>query len=116
MDRLQLFLGLGVTRLELELLGDDRQVGYSPLLQLLVVDLGVDELDEVPDGEGDDVLVALVVSLFVLDGARQRVREIAGDRGLLCDDQCLHAGHSSEGLAQRRCAETSRKWDDCFAS
>jgi hypothetical protein len=85
-DHLELLLRLRVARRELELLGDDRQVGHPPFLQLLVVDLGVDELDEMADGERDDVLVTLVVALFVLEVPRQRVREIAGDRGLLCDD------------------------------
>ena len=38
------------------------------------------------DGEGDDVLVPLVMGVLVLEGARERVREIAGDGGLFSDD------------------------------
>ncbi len=76
-DRLELLLRLGVAGAQLELCGDDRQVGHPPFLELLVVLLRVYELDEVADGERDDVLVGLEEGLLLGEtsrGARRRCR------------------------------------------
>jgi hypothetical protein len=90
-DRLQLLLRLLVVGDELELRRDDRKVGETPLLQLLVVLLGRRQADQVPDRPRDDVVVAnemgLVLALF--ESARKRAREVAADGRLLGDDERL---------------------------
>src|SRR5439155_6414085 len=83
---------------ELELVGDDRQVGHAPLLEALVVVLGVDQLEQVADREGDHVFVRLEVRVArLLEWAWQRLGEVAGDRRLLGDDECLVLAHASQG-------------------
>src|SRR5213076_1417180 len=64
-------LGLRVARDELEAVGwDDRKVGHPPLLPLLVVLLGLGELDEVPDRPGDHIVVGLEEDRLVTRRAR----------------------------------------------
>jgi hypothetical protein len=86
-DRPQLLGGAGVVRDELELLGQDRQVGEAPLLQLRVVRVGLRQAHEVADRPGHDVLVPDQVRLVpgLLERIRKRGREIARDRRLLGD-------------------------------
>jgi hypothetical protein len=69
MDRPQLLGRALIVGHELELVGDDRQVGEAPLLELGVVVLGRGETDQVPDRPGDHVAVALEVGL-VLGGPK----------------------------------------------
>ena len=80
----------------------DREVGHAPLLEALVVLLGIDQLDEVADGEGDDPVVVLPVGLGLLEPARERVDDVAGDGRLLGEDQGLHAVHHSNGSRGHR--------------
>ena len=80
LDQLQLLLRLRVARDELEPVGrDDRQVGHPPLLPLLVVLLGLGELDEMADGPRDHVVVGLEEDGLV---ARGRPGLRLGLRGL----------------------------------
>ena len=100
-DGVELLLGLVVVGDELELLRHDRQVGEAPLLQLLVVLVGLGEADQVADRPRDHVVAADEVRLVLalLEGARKRGREVAADGGLLGDDEGLrHGDHLSEGL------------------
>ena len=93
-DCAELLLGLVVVGDELELRGDDRQIGEPPLLQLVVVLIRLGEADQVADRPRDDVVavdqVRLVLAL--LESARQRGREIAAHRGLFGDDEGLRHG------------------------
>ncbi len=88
-DRPELLLRLLVVRDQAEALGDDRQVGEAPLLELRVVVLGRRQADEVPDRPRDDVVVRLEVRVVLLKCARKRAREVAPDGRLLGDDECL---------------------------
>ena len=106
-DRGELLLRLRVARLELEGLGDDGQVGHAPLLQPLVVVLGLGELHEVADGPGDDVLLRLEVRLVLLEAARERGREVAADGRLLGDDERLAHGRDTLAKACRDPAKAS---------
>src|SRR4051794_41482761 len=76
----------------------DRQIGHAPLLVLVVVLVGLGELDEVADSPRDDVLGALEPAVRALAGARvllerarQDAREVLPDGRLLGDDEGL--GH-----------------------
>ena len=93
------FFGPLVVGDELELLGQDRQVGEAPLLQLRVVGVGLGQAHEVADRPGDHVLVAHEVGLVLrlLEGARQRRREVARHRRLLGDDEGLAHGLPFQG-------------------
>ena len=95
-DGVELLLGLLVVGDELELLRHDRQVLEAPLLQLLVVLVGLGETDQVAHRPRDHVVavgeVRLVLAL--LEGTRQRGREVAAHGGLFGDDQCLRHGVS----------------------
>ena len=111
------FFAALVVRDQLELLRQDRQVREAPLLQLRVVLVGLGEADQVADRPGDDVLVALEVRLVLslLEGSRQRGRQIAGDRGLLSYYKGLIMRNRSEGTqvadqgANRRPVSISRR-------
>jgi hypothetical protein len=70
---------------------DDRQVLERPLPALHVVLLGRGELEQMPDRRRDDVLVALVVIVVLLEPA-ERPRDISGDGRLFGDDQFF--GHA----------------------
>jgi hypothetical protein len=87
-NRPELLGGALVVGHELELVGDDREVGEAPLLQLGVVGVRLGEPDQVTDRPGDDVVVPLEVGLLLrlLVGTGQRRRQITGDGGLLGDD------------------------------
>ena len=65
---------------ELEAVGDDRQVGHPPALELGVVLVGLGELHEVADGPADHVLGALEVALVLGERAGQHAREVAARR------------------------------------
>jgi hypothetical protein len=95
-DHLQLLLGLLVTRVEPELLREDRQVGHAPLLEALVVLLRVDQLHEVADRERDHGVVRLEIGVVILEGSGESIGQVPGDRRLLCDHKSLHAIHLSE--------------------
>ena len=64
------FSGLRVARVELELLGDDRQVGHPPLLEALVVLLGRDELDEVATAKVTTVSSDSKVGVLLVEAGR----------------------------------------------
>ena len=81
---------------ELEAARHDRQIGHAPLLVLVVVLVGLGELDEVADGPRDDVLGALEPARRVLarprvllERPRQHAREVLPDGRLLGDDERL---------------------------
>jgi hypothetical protein len=76
----------------LEPLGEDRQGVQRPALVAGIDLLGREELVEVTDGEGDDVVVALEVAVVVGEAA-QRTRNVPGDARLLGDDEGF--GHRS---------------------
>src|SRR5207302_2611610 len=80
-------------------------VGHPPLLPALVVVLRLRELDEVADGPRDHVVVGLEMGLGLLEGARQRGREITTDGGLLGDDEDL--GHEEDTLAKGANGDTA---------
>src|SRR2546430_4056385 len=104
-DLLELLLRLRVARLELELLGQDREVVHPPALELLVVGLGVFQPDEMADGEGDDSVVGLPVAVLRgLEGTRERVDDVPRNGRLFGDDERL--GHEIT-LAS---ADTSLMW------
>ncbi len=90
-DRVQPRLGL-VDRRQVEMRRDHRQVGEAPLAALDVVFLGRLDLDQVADGAGHDVVVALEVVVVLVELARRR-RQCADDvlrhDRLLRDNQCL---------------------------
>jgi hypothetical protein len=86
-QRGQRLLRAGVARLVPERRRKDRQILESPRLELRVVGLGVDLLDEVTDGERDDVGVRLVVLTGLLRA--ECLRDIGGDARLLADDETL---------------------------
>ena len=95
MDRLELLLRPLVDRDQLELVGQDRQVGEAPALELRVVLVRRREPDQVTDGPRDHELVALDVGLVLalLEVAGKRGREVAADRRLLGYDEGLrHCG------------------------
>ena len=87
-SRLSCFFDAGVAGLVPELVGEDRQILVPPRLVLGVVGLRVDLLDEVADGEADDVGVRLVEAVGHLLRA-QRLRHVGGDAWLLADDEGL---------------------------
>src|SRR5438067_1940802 len=64
------------------------------------------ERDQVADGPGDDVFVALDVGLVLalLEGIGQHAREVAADGGLLSDDEsAAHWGSTiSDGVDRRK--------------
>ena len=102
---LHLLLGALVAHDELELARDDRQVGHPPLLELVVVLVGLGELDEVADGPGDDVLGALQPagglvprSGVLLERTGQHAGEVLAHGRLLGDDEGL--GHGRRRVAQ----------------
>src|SRR5581483_5996142 len=83
-DLLELLPRLRVARLELELVGHDREVLHAPALELLVVGLRVFQLHEVADREGDDLAVGLPVGVARgLERSWERVHDVPRDRRLL---------------------------------
>jgi hypothetical protein len=72
-DHLQLLIRLLVAGAEPELFGDDRQVGHTPLLEALVVVLGVGQLNEVAHREADHGVVRLEVAVVVFKCAGERI-------------------------------------------
>src|SRR4051794_2157257 len=102
---LHLLLGALVAHHELEGARHDRQIGHAPLLELVVVLVGLGELDEVTDGPGDDVLRALQPARglvphagVLLERAGQYAGEVLADGRLLGDDEGL--GHGRRRVAQ----------------
>jgi hypothetical protein len=102
---LHLLLGALVAHHELELARDDGQIGHPPLLELVVVLVGLGELDEVADGPGDDVLRALQPARglvphpgVLLERTGQDAGEVLADGRLLGDDEGL--GHGRRRVAQ----------------
>jgi hypothetical protein len=91
-DQVQLRRRFLVPRPDLELGRDDREVVELPRLPGRVVVLWIGELEQVPDGERDDVVVGLVEVLVLVEGSGQRADDVARNRGLLGDDQGLHRG------------------------
>ena len=91
---LSCFLAFSSLGTSLNFVRDDRQVGEAPFLELVVVLLGRGEADQVADRPGDDVVVADEVGLVLalLEGARQRGREIAADGRLFGYDERLRHG------------------------
>jgi hypothetical protein len=89
-DHVQLLLRFRVARPDLELGRDDGQGVELPRLPRRVVVLRVGELEQVPDGEGDDVPVAFVERLVVVEAAGKRVDDVARNGRLFGDDQGLH--------------------------
>ncbi len=86
--------------LETEGFGDDGEVGQGPAGELGVNVLGHEEFDEVADGGGEDVVVALEEFTVFLETA-ERARDVGGDAGLFGDDQ----GFSHEPEKTNRVAE-----------
>ena len=93
-DGAQLLAGALVVRDQLELLGEDREVGEAPLLELGVVLVGRRESHQVTHRPGDDVapvvgraVLGLQVRLVLrlLEGSGQGRCQVARDRGLLSD-------------------------------
>ena len=87
----QLLPGLRVARLVAELVRQDRQVLEAPALVAGVVGVWIDLLDEVSDGEADDVRIGLVEVVRLREVTGQGRDEVAGHARLLADDQGL--GH-----------------------
>ncbi len=83
---LELLSGLGVARLVAELVRHDRQILELPALELGVVRVGIHLLDEVSDGEADDVLIGLEEIVRLRETTGQRGDEIARHARLLADD------------------------------
>ncbi len=77
------------------MIGDDRQVGHPPLLELGVVLVGVGKLDKMAHGPGDDVIGPLEVPVALAELAGQHADEVAPDGRLLGDDERL--GHRVAG-------------------
>jgi hypothetical protein len=75
-DGVELLLRLLVVGDELELLRQDRQVRKAPLLQPLVVLVGLGEADEMADGPRDHVVAVgeMRLVLALLEGTGQRGR------------------------------------------
>ena len=88
---LQLLAGLRVARLVAELVRHDRQILELPALELGVVGVWIHLLDEVSDGEADDVLIGLEEVVRLREATGQRRDEVARHARLLADDQGL--GH-----------------------
>ncbi len=110
LDHVHLLLGPLIPDDELEALGDDRQIGHAPFLELVVVFVRVSELDEMADGPRDDVIRALEIALRFGECARQNAHQVAPNRWLLCDDERL--GHESgEGSANRKRARNCASVD-----
>ena len=68
--------------------GEDRQDLERPGLVLLVDLLGLEQLEEVPDGEGDDVVVALEVAVVLFEAA-QDPGDVLGHARFLGNDEGL---------------------------
>jgi hypothetical protein len=80
--------------------GNDREGLEPPETVFLLVDiLRHLEAHQMADGGRDDVFVVLVVVGFLRDFA-ERAGQVGGDRGLLGNDETLHAG--DEPLAAPR--------------
>ncbi len=71
---------------QLERVGNDRQVREAPLTALLVEFSRQAELDEVADGRRDHILVVLEV-IVLLGQLAERASEIDRDGGLFGDDE-----------------------------
>src|SRR5690606_19752761 len=90
-------LGLAGLGLGLELGGDDREVVERPAPVALVDLLGLEQLEQVPHRPREDVPVALVVAVVLLEPA-QRSGDVARHARLLGDDEGL--GHSLYPLGE----------------
>ena len=83
----QVEAGLGLLdRLELEVVGDDREVREAPLAALLVHLARQAQLDEVADGGSHDVIVVLEI-IVLLRNLAQHSGQIGGNTRLFCDNE-----------------------------
>ena len=105
LDDRHLLLRALVAHDELELARHDRQVRHAPLLELVVVLVGLGELNEVADGPGDRVVGSLEPARglvagpgVLLERAREHAREVLSDGRLLGDDERL--GHARRTIAR----------------
>ena len=100
LDHVHLLLRSLVADDQLEMLGHDRQIGHPPLLELVVVFVGVGELHEVADRPRDHVVGALEKALAFGERTGQDASKVAPDGRLLGDDERF--GHEfAEGSARR---------------
>ena len=77
-----------LNRLQIEVRRDDRQTFKRPFALLDVMLLRHNQLEQMPDGGRDDVLVVLEIVLEFLK-LSERLADVAGDRRFLCDDESL---------------------------
>jgi len=79
-------VALPLLLLQLEALGDDGQNVERPALELLVNLIGLQQLEEMPHREGDQVVRALPPAVLFAEAAQGR-RDVPGHAGLFGDDE-----------------------------
>ena len=78
-------------RLEVEAVGDNREIGKTPLAALFIHLIRKAKLDEVTDRRRDHGVVTLKKIVFFGEFA-ERFGEVVGDGGLFCDDKSFRHG------------------------
>ena len=117
LDDAHLLLRALVAHDELELRRHDRQIGHAPLLELVVVLVGLGELNEVADGPvmtcsgPSSQRSVLSPWVFFSNGPGKHAREILPDGWLLGDDEGLahvrREGSAVRWASGRRCWPTA---------